>query len=383
MKNKLKSTVLAMIIVGSLCGCGAAGAPQEGAQVSSAFTARKLEIVLNNPDSENKKWIYSTSGDRCVEEVQGDTSESDIYRKEFAPTSSGSETLQFSYVDEDNEKAVDRVYNVRIAVAGNAVAIIDQGEGKVPLADNVFEGTVNSITDKSITVSGAERSIKFIIEDSGAVGASEVDKGDKVSVRFTGVLQAAPRAEKIELLEKSQPVQARRVVIYGTIADITSSTVTLGLDSMTVCSFNLTRNTDYNGYTYRKGNYVALTYTGELAKSPNAVSIAYIGEMPIYSATPGAAESNVQQTVPSTAEPQLPSPDTRASGNGLIVDISGKVMCLRPDSLGYNIWLTVADGAIPAGYEPSEGDYVSYTYNSASCELQHIAKVGVVVDPNA
>ena len=157
--------------------------------------------------------------------------------------------------------------------------------------------------------------------------------------------------------------------LYGNVISATNNDFYLNVNGMGI-HFLISKSTVINTAYFDTGDYLCVSYHGELMNDPTAVQIDKI--QVVYPTV--APQPTAHPTAQPTIEPMpiiSPVPNPMISGTGYL-DSWGAWCELSPDG-GIPVTLSTDGCNIMPGYFPHAGDYVSFTYNSGLGTLTDIS----------
>ena len=138
--------------------------------------------------------------------------------------------------------------------------------------EQVFEGTVTEVTDKSVTVTGKNMTVTFVRNDFSET-EGDLSVGSNVRIVYTGDISEYPYASKINATAGKK--ETKTISVSGVVSEFTETSMLLAIDSANSYRFTIDKNTKVTGVDkyVRTGDTVTVTFQGELAESPVAMTI--------------------------------------------------------------------------------------------------------------
>ena len=291
-----------------------------------------------------------------------------------------------------------------------------------------FGGRVSDLKDDSITVTGKSLTVTFTRNNNTLV-AGDLSRADEVEITYTGDINDYPYASEIKVISENR--EPEKVTVSGIVSELADSTVLLGITSATSYRFRITKDTKIAGASDKLsvGDSVNVTYSGDIEKTPDAVSINIVKKAQIERHTINGKIKKTAKTsvtldtgkktykfvtdkntkfngdkpaegykseitytgelgkdpvavivycvkeTPAPAPAPTPTPEEPVQAKGTLtawVSAGNNTCKVNVDGTG-ELTLTVDEGVvIPAGYFPEVNDIVNITYMKSSMVLRKI-----------
>ncbi len=325
-------------------------------------TARKLTVTFTkSKDTEIKGKL--TEGDEVEITYSGDINETPHARK--------------IVVTKEKDDPKDKRVN----------GIVADGLEKTMLLSVDSSHAYRFVCDKNTKVTGISKQVK---------------KGDQVQVTYTGDLNKNPKATEVKVIKKA----VAEKVINGTIKSVNTKALVINTGKK-IYSFAVSAKTKYSGAKPAAGLKTTVKYSGDLAKSPAALSVycakqtasktkAAQKAQQANKTTPAKKQEKKAQPAPKPApkpepkpapkpEPKpapKPTPKPTPAPTDVAVEAEGTIIqwvdedhisCIIEIGQDTRIELAVNDNTdVAAGYLPQNGDRVRIIYMKNGKLLKNI-----------